>query len=62
MKLSLVWKKIISKRRFKRSGWEDILLNTGRLAEEMNLRLLLQQELYGDVLYVEEIEVTGRKI
>ncbi len=36
-----------------------ILLHAAQLAEEMNLRLLLRQELYGDILFVEEIVVTG---
>lgn len=36
-----------------------ILLHAARLGEEINLRLLLQQELYGDILFVEEIVVTG---
>jgi len=60
--LNSAWRRIIHKKERKKDYKEDcrdILLHAGQLAQEMNLRLLLWQELYGDCLFVEEIAVTG---
>lgn len=58
MRLNSVWRRIIDKKN-RREAFRAILPYAGQLADEMNLRLLLQQELQGEILFVEEIVIEG---
>lgn len=58
MRSNLALKKIINKKRQKETA-QAVCRQTAQLVEEMNLRLLLQQKLDGEILFVEEIAVTG---
>ncbi len=57
MRSNSAWRRIINRKK-RREAARLVLLHAGQLAEEMNLRLLLRQELDGEILFVEELVVT----